>query len=119
MTKSMQPLATATVWILALLLFAARFASAQAVVSNDATPFHQDLSTHRPLEIGAIVQSGFGLTQNRDGFKFLMAGVHAGKVLTPNIGHGPLRGNVEYAVEVTHGSAGANPAAWSAGESWS
>ena len=29
-----------------------------------------------------------------------MAGVHAGKVLTPNIGHGPLRGNVEYAVEV-------------------
>jgi hypothetical protein len=29
-----------------------------------------------------------------------MAGVHAGKVLTPNLGPGPLRGNFEYAVEV-------------------
>ena len=100
MTKSTQRIATATISVLALLFFAARFVSAQAVVSNDATPFHQDLSAHRPFEIGAIVQGGVGLTQNRNGFKFLMAGVHAGKVLTPNIGHGPLRGNFELAAEV-------------------
>ena len=99
MTKSTQRLATATLWGLALLFSAARFASAQAVVSSDATPFHQDLSGHLPFEIGAIVQGGFGLTQGRDGFKFMMAGIQAGKVLTPNMGHGPLRGNFEYAVE--------------------
>ena len=54
----------------------------------------------RPFEFGALVQSGFGLTQERGGFKFFMAGVHAGKVLTPNVGPGVLRGNFEYAVEV-------------------
>ena len=100
MTKSTQRIATATISVLALLLSAARFVSAQAVVSNDATPFHQDLSAHRPFEIGAIVQGGVGLTQNRNGFKFLMAGVYAGKVLTPNLGHGPLRGNLELAADV-------------------
>ena len=53
-----------------------------------------------PLEIGAIVQGGNGVTDNRDGFHFIMAGVHAGKVLTANHGHGPLRGNFEYAAEL-------------------
>ena len=47
-----------------------------------------------------LVQGGSGLTENRDGFKFLMAGVHAGKVLTPDFGKGFLRGDFEYAVEV-------------------
>ena len=55
--------------------------------------------TDRPIEIGAVVQGGMGLTDNRDGFKFLMAGVHAGKVLTGELGPGLLRGNFEYAVE--------------------
>src|SRR5262249_34366955 len=32
--------------------------------------------------------------------KFFMAGVHVGKVLTGNLGHGALRGNFEYGVEV-------------------
>jgi lipid A 3-O-deacylase len=100
LTKLTQRIAPATVWVLALLLFATRFASPQAIAGGDANPFHQDLTTRRPLEIGALVQGGVGLTQNRDGFSFLMAGVHAGKVLTPNMGHGPLRGNFEYAVEV-------------------
>jgi hypothetical protein len=99
LTRPTQRIATATIWILALLFFAARFTSAQAIASGDATPFHQDLSSHLPFEIGAIAQGGVGLTQSRDGFKFLMAGVHAGKVLTPNIGPGFLRGNFEYAVE--------------------
>ncbi|MEO8869212.1 MAG: acyloxyacyl hydrolase [Granulicella sp.] len=63
-------------------------------------PFYSDRPMmHLPLELGAIVQGGNGLTDDRDGFHFLMAGVHAGKVLTPNFGLGPLHGNFEYAVE--------------------
>ncbi len=54
---------------------------------------------HQPLEFGVLGQSGFGVTQQRGGFKFLMAGVHAGKVLTGPIGHGALKGNFEYAME--------------------
>jgi len=53
----------------------------------------------RPFEIGGLMQSGFGVTEDRGGFKFLMAGVHAGKVLTRNLGQGMMRGNFEYAVE--------------------
>ena len=52
-----------------------------------------------PLEIGAIVQGGRGVTDNRGDFSFLMAGVHAGKVLTPDLGAGVLRGSFEYAAE--------------------
>ena len=54
----------------------------------------------KPFEFGVLAQGGFGLTQNRGSYKFSMAGIHAGKVLTPNIGNGSLRGNFEYAVEV-------------------
>jgi lipid A 3-O-deacylase len=54
----------------------------------------------KPFEFGALAQGGFGITQNRGGYKFLMAGVQAGKVLTHNVGNGILRGNFEYAVEV-------------------
>lgn len=57
-------------------------------------------STRQPWEIGAILQGGNGITDNRDGFHFLMAGMHAGRVLTNNYGSGLLRGNFEYAVEV-------------------
>ena len=88
-----------TIWALALLLAATQYSSGQAVVSNENNPF-LDPKGLQPLDIGAIVQGGFGVTENRGGFKFIMAGVHAGKVLTPNLGHGPLRGNFEYAVEV-------------------
>ena len=71
----------------------------QTTPANDVTPFH-DTSGHQSLELGVLVQGGNGLTENRDGFKFIMAGVHAGKVLTGPIGHGAFRGNFEYAVEV-------------------
>jgi hypothetical protein len=54
----------------------------------------------RPFEYGALVQSGFGVTEDRGGFTFLMAGVHAGKVLTGMHGRGMTRGNFEYAVEL-------------------
>ncbi len=53
-----------------------------------------------PLEIGGIVQGGVGVTDQRGGFKFLMAGVHAGKVLTGEHGPSKLRGSFEYAAEV-------------------
>jgi lipid A 3-O-deacylase len=54
----------------------------------------------KPWDLGVVVQGGFGVTQTRGNFKFFMAGVHAGKVLTPMLGSGMLRGNFEYAVEV-------------------
>ena len=57
-------------------------------------------STAFPLEVGAIMQGGTGVTDNRGDFKFLMAGVHAGKVLTREHGPGSLRGTFEYAIEV-------------------
>lgn len=68
----------------------------QAVLENIPTRI---LDT-QPWEYGAIVQGGVGLTQERSSFRFLMVGVHAGKVLTPSVGSGALRGNLEYAVEV-------------------
>ncbi len=68
-------------------------------VSNNSTPFHSP-DGNLPLELGAIIQGGFGVTEDRGGFKFLLAGVHAGKVLTRNYLPGPLHGNFEYAVEV-------------------
>ncbi len=53
-----------------------------------------------PWDFGVLAQGGFGVTEDRGSFRFFMAGVHAGKVLTSNAGPGLLRGNFEYAVEV-------------------
>jgi hypothetical protein len=61
-------------------------------------PFVADAAA-RSWEYGALIQGGNGLTEDRDGFHFLMAGVHVGKVLTQESGHGLLKGNFEYAVE--------------------
>lgn len=94
-------IARPSIWALTLLL-PIHFATAQAPTANtdsNATPFHT-ASTKLPLEVGVLVQSGVGLTENRNSFKFLMAGVHAGKVLTDDHLSGPLHGNFEYAVEV-------------------
>jgi hypothetical protein len=49
---------------------------------------------------GALVQSGFGVTEDRGGFKFLLIGGHAGRILTPEVGKGLLKGDFEYGVEV-------------------
>lgn len=54
----------------------------------------------RPWDLGVLAQGGFGVTEQRGGFKFFMAGVHVGKVLTGNWGPGWLHGNFEYAAEV-------------------
>jgi hypothetical protein len=59
-------------------------------VRDEATPF----------SFGALVQGGFGVTEDRGGFGFLMAGVRAGKVLTATAGKGLLRGNFEYGMEL-------------------
>jgi len=58
-----------------------------------------EASSHRAWEYGAVAQGGVG-TSDRSGYKFFLLGGHAGKLLTPNLGSGLLRGNVEYAVEV-------------------
>jgi lipid A 3-O-deacylase len=97
-TKTLHRIGATAACLCALLLLS-RAAFAQAAISNGVTPFH-DTTGHQPLELGVLAQGGNGLTENRDGFKFLMAGVHAGKVLTGPIGHGTFRGNFEYAVEV-------------------
>jgi lipid A 3-O-deacylase len=78
------------------LALAVAVCSAQLAPSNPL----DGASVRKPFELGAIVQGGNGFTDNREGFHFLMAGAHAGKVLTPNVGPGLLRGNFEYAVEV-------------------
>ena len=57
-------------------------------------------SARQPSEIGVTAQGGVGLTDNRGGFRFLMAGFHAGRVLTNNFGPGIVRGNFEYGVEL-------------------
>ena len=81
--------------ILAVLLAGAQFLFPVRSVAQSSKPTASAL----PLEFGAIVQGGLGVTDNRDDFKFLMAGVHGGKVLTGDHGAGLLRGNFEYAAE--------------------
>lgn len=100
MTKRFRGIVRPSIWTLALVLCVQlAHAQAPAAVNTDATPFHAN-SSKLPFELGVLVQSGVGLTENRNSFKFLMAGVHAGKVLTGNYLPGPLHGNFEYAVEV-------------------
>jgi lipid A 3-O-deacylase len=61
------------------------------------TPFVGDA---HPLEFGPLVQGGFGVTDDRNDYKFFMVGGRAGKVLASNVGPGLLHGNFEYGVEV-------------------
>jgi lipid A 3-O-deacylase len=80
------------------------FAAFTSLAVAQATPVAlnpmQSLSGHRPLEIGALVQGGFGVTEDRGDFRFFMAGAQAGKVLTGNHGPGLLHGNFEYGVQL-------------------
>jgi len=57
------------------------------------------VSNSSPWEYGALVQGGVGLEERTD-FSFFMVGGHLGKVLSPQLGSGALRGNLEYSVEV-------------------
>ena len=53
----------------------------------------------KPWEFGPFVNGGVG-TNNRDDYKFLWAGFHAGKVLSPALGKSVLRGQFELAAEI-------------------
>lgn len=59
-----------------------------------------EVANTKPWNYGALLQGGNGVTDNRDGFHFLMAGGHVGKVLTGELGTGVLKGNFEYGAEV-------------------
>jgi hypothetical protein len=54
----------------------------------------------KPWNVGVLAQGGVGVTEDRSNFRFFMAGMRAGKVLTRTVGAGPLRGNFEYGMEV-------------------
>ncbi|MBW4039763.1 MAG: acyloxyacyl hydrolase [Acidobacteria bacterium] len=88
---------------LCALLCAALALSAAAVAQTITTATLPDspvaaVANTMPWEYGALLQGGVGLEQ-RTNFSFLLAGVHLGKVLTPQFGTGMLRGNFEYSVE--------------------
>jgi len=86
------------IWVAALAIAAATtgIANAQAPAAVENALESKQL----PWEFGAIVQGGKGVTDNRDDFKFLMAGIHAGKVITDPHGPGILNGRFEYAMEL-------------------
>ncbi len=54
---------------------------------------------NRSFEYGPFVSYGFGIG-DRSSYKFLNAGVQAGKVLTPVIKAGPLSGQFEYGANI-------------------
>jgi lipid A 3-O-deacylase len=70
--------------------------AAAGAQTTDSVP---NLLANQPWEYGVFVNGGFG-TANRADYKFLWAGVHAGKVLTSPIGKGVLRGQFELAAEL-------------------
>jgi len=53
----------------------------------------------KPGELSAFATGGFGTNQNSDD-KFFSLGAHLGKVLTPAVGPGWLRGQFEIGIEV-------------------
>ena len=81
------------------LLFATLLLTAVAAAQQSGENPIASASLRQPWELSVIAQGGFGITDQRNGFKFLLAGVHAGRVLTGNFGPGLLHGNFEYAVE--------------------
>jgi hypothetical protein len=74
-------------------------AFAQSNTTNASSPV-AGASANSKWDLGVLVQSGVGLTEDRSSFKFLMIGGHAGRILTPNLGSGVLKGNFEYGVEL-------------------
>jgi lipid A 3-O-deacylase len=73
-------------------------APAAATNSNDGSRPSSGLLAGQPWEYGPFVNWGIG-TGNRSDYKFLSAGLHAGKVLTGPLGKGMLRGQFELAAE--------------------
>lgn len=77
-------------------------AAGALVQPAQSTRFEAYTVSHtRPVwEYGLLAQAGTGVTDNRGSVRFLMAGAHLGRMLTPDVGPGVLHGNFEYAVEV-------------------
>lgn len=75
--------------------------SSQATTQNltQTTSPVATLAAHPSWEYGVVAQGGVGVTEDRSSFKFAMAGVHLGRVLTEQYGKGRLRGEFEYSVE--------------------
>lgn len=88
-------------WIGSLLFGVSGVCGAQLAASPvPAKPAVAEVASSSRWEYGALLQGGNGLTEDRDGFHFLMAGGHLGRILTGELGPGWLKGNFEYAVEV-------------------
>ncbi len=60
----------------------------------------RDTMTRDPWNFGAFFNGGLGVGGDRDGYRFLSAGVRGGKVLTDPFGPGFLKGQFEYSVEL-------------------
>jgi hypothetical protein len=97
----MRNLRSGVVWLWVGFLFAVSSAlgRAQSTANQPSNAGVAEVASRSPWEYGALVQSGVGLEQ-RTNFTFLLVGGHLGKVLTPQLGTGLLRGNFEYSVEV-------------------
>ena len=85
-------LATVAVWLYVGVAYAQQNISAPAMKPA--------VRARGALDLGILAQGGKGVTDNRDDFRFIMAGVHVGKVLTGDFAPGLLRGNFEYAAEL-------------------
>jgi lipid A 3-O-deacylase len=85
--------------VLGLALLAPLAAAAQAPASGTTSGTPESILAGKPWEYGAFGNGGFG-TGNRDTYKFLWVGLHAGKVLTDPLGKGLLRGQFELDSEV-------------------
>jgi lipid A 3-O-deacylase len=97
--STMPACATMIVLISAVALLSPPPAAAQAADNGGSAPRPAEgLLAGLPWEYGVFVDGGFG-TANRDSYKFLWAGVHAGKVLTDPFGKGILRGQFELGAE--------------------
>jgi len=75
-------------------------ASAKTMQLVPADDYVGVIASRQPWEMGVLAQGGVGLTEDRGSFRFLMAGVHLGKVLTPVSGHHVWSGQFEYAGEL-------------------
>jgi hypothetical protein len=85
--------------MVALALLSTAVAGAQSVASDSSARPAETLLGGQPWEFGPFVNAGFG-TANRGSYKFLWAGVHAGKVLTAPFGKGILNGQFELGAEL-------------------
>jgi lipid A 3-O-deacylase len=81
------------------IMLSPRSAGAQDNSTVVPPPPIESLLAGKPWEYGAFVNGGFG-TGDRESYKFLWAGVHAGKVLSEPFGKGILRGQFELAAEL-------------------